>query len=40
MHKDVELLQNVEKFALQMVPKRWDTGYQELLDGILDTRNF
>ena len=32
MHKDVELLQNVEKFALRMVTKRWDTGYQELLD--------
>ena len=25
-------LQNVEKFALRMVIKRWDTGYQELLD--------
>ena len=32
MHKDVELLQNVEKFALRMVTKRWDTGYHELLD--------
>ena len=32
MHKDVELLQNVEKFALRMVTKRWDTGYQEILD--------
>ena len=32
MHEDVELLQNVEKFALWMVTKRWDTGYQELLD--------
>ena len=32
MHKDVELLQNVEKFVLRMVTKRRDTGYQELLD--------
>ena len=26
IYKEVELLQNVEKFALQMVTKRWDTG--------------
>jgi len=42
MHKDVELLQNVEKFALQMITKRWDTEYQELLDMValpsLETR--
>jgi len=32
MRKDVELLQNVEEFALRMVTKIWDTRYQELLD--------
>ena len=32
MHKDVTLLQNVEKFAFRMITKRWDSGYQELLD--------
>jgi len=42
MHEDVELFQNVEKFALRMVTKRWNTGYQECLDMAalpsLDTR--
>jgi len=32
MHKDGELLQNVENFALRMVTKRLGIGYQELLD--------
>ena len=26
------MLQNVENFALRTVTKRWDAGYQELLD--------
>jgi len=32
MHKDIKLLENVEKFAFRMITKRWDCGYQELLD--------
>ena len=32
MHKDIKLLENVEKFAIRIITKRWDSGYQELLD--------
>ena len=42
MHKDIKLLENVEKFAIRMATKRWDSGYQELLDMValpfLETR--
>ena len=42
MHKDIKLLENVEKFAIRMITKRWDSGYQELLDMValpsLETR--
>ena len=42
MHKDIKLLENVEKFAIRMITKRWDCGYQELLDMValpsLETR--
>jgi len=31
MHKDIKLLENVEKFAIRMITKRWNYGYQELL---------
>ena len=30
--KDKVLLEDVQKFALQMATKQWDLGYQELLD--------
>ena len=32
MHKDIKLLEKEEKFAIRMITKRWDCGYQELLD--------
>ena len=32
LHKDTKLLENVEKFALRMITRKWDVGYQELLD--------
>ena len=42
MHKDIKLLENVQKFAIRMITKRWDCGYQELLDVValpsLETR--
>ena len=42
MHKDIKLLENVEKFAIRIITKRWDCGYQELLDMValpsLETR--
>ena len=30
--KDKVLLEDVQKFALRMATKQWDSGYQELLD--------
>ena len=30
--KDTTKLENVQKFALKMCLKKWDIGYQELLD--------
>ena len=30
--KDVDNLENVQKFGLKMCMKSWDAGYQELLD--------
>ena len=30
--KDQTLLENVQKFALRMASKQWDSGYQDLLD--------
>ena len=42
MHKDIKLLENVKNFATQMITKKWDCGYQELLDMValpsLETR--
>ena len=32
MQKDIKSLQNVEKFALRMITKQWDLGYEELLE--------
>ena len=32
MHKYIKLPENVKNFAIQMIIKRWDCGYQELLD--------
>lgn len=40
--KDVKSLGNVEKFALRMITKQWDLGYQELIEMVslpsLETR--
>ena len=30
--KDITKLENVQKFALKMCTKSWDSGYQDLLD--------
>ena len=32
LHKDTKQLENMEKFALRMITRKWDAGYQELLD--------
>ena len=32
LHKDTKLLENVERFALRMITRKWDACYQELLD--------
>ncbi len=32
LSKDISMMENVQKFALRMCLKNWDTGYQDLLD--------
>ena len=31
-HKQVKVIEDVEKFAMKVVTRRWDAGYQELLN--------
>ena len=31
-HKQVKMIEDVEKFAIKVVTRRWDAGYQELLN--------
>jgi len=31
-HKQIKMLEDVEKFAMKMATRRWDTGYQNLLN--------
>ena len=32
MRKEVKTIEDVEKFAMRVITRRWDTGYQELLN--------
>ena len=32
MRKEVKMIADVENFAMRMITRRWDTGYQELLN--------
>ena len=31
LHRDIQLIENVQKFGLRICSKQWDLGYDELL---------